>query len=99
MNNASCRHRGLLLIADTYNDKLKWLDPKSRELTSFLGDKKLNTFDEPAGVSIANGKAYVADTNANRIRVVNLTTKEVSTLEFKGLKPPPPQKEWQPPMK
>ncbi|MFO0935703.1 MAG: thioredoxin-like domain-containing protein [Gemmataceae bacterium] len=90
-------YKGKLLVADTYNDKLKWLDPKSRELTSYLGGRKVNTFDEPAGVSIANGKAYVADTNANRIRVVNLTTNDVSTLEFKGLKPPPPQKEWQPP--
>jgi thiol-disulfide isomerase/thioredoxin len=92
-------HDGKLLVADTYNDKLKWLDPKTRELSTFVGDKKLTTFDEPAGLSIANGKAYVADTNANRIRVVNLATKEVTTLELKGLTPPPPQKEWLPPKK
>lgn len=92
-------HDGKLLVADTYNDKLKWLDPKTRELKSFIGDKKSELFDEPAGVSIANGKAYVADTNANRIRVVDLATKAVTTLELKGLKPPPQQKEWQPPVK
>ena len=55
------------------------------------------TFSEPAGLSIAGGKMYVADTNAHRIRVVDLATKKVSTLPLKGVEPPPPQKEWQPP--
>ncbi|MGL4422417.1 MAG: hypothetical protein ACRCZF_17235, partial [Gemmataceae bacterium] len=91
---------GTLYVADTYNSKLKTLNPASRELKTFLGTEggegwfATGLFNEPAGISAAGNKLYVADTNANRIRVVDLGTKRVSTLEIKGLKPPPPQKEW-----
>ena len=44
-------------------------------------------FNEPAGISYAGGKLYVADTNAHRIRVVDLETKAVTTLELKGVEP------------
>ena len=36
-------------------------------------------FHEPGGLSYADGKLYVADTNAHRIRVVDLKRKAVST--------------------
>ena len=52
-------------------------------------DKGLN-FNEPAGMSIAAGKLYVADTNAHRIRVVDIATKAVTTLQLKGVNPPRP---------
>jgi thiol-disulfide isomerase/thioredoxin len=89
-------HEGKLFVADTYNSKLKVLDPATRECTTYLGgkneegwltDPKLN---EPAGLSYANGKLYVADTNAHRIRVVDLKTKGISTLALKGVDPPAP---------
>ena len=89
-------HDGKVIVADTYNSKLKLLDPKTRECTTLLGGKDA-LFDEPAGLSEANGKLYVADTNAHRVRVVDLASKQVTTLELKGVEPPPPQKEWQPP--
>ena len=41
-------------------------------------------FNEPGGISYAGGKLYVADTNAHRIRVVDLKTKTVSTLGIAG---------------
>lgn len=98
-------HAGKLYVADTYNDKLKTIDPATREVKTFLGgDEKAGwftgpMFHEPAGLSVAGGKLYVADTNAHRIRVVDLATKAVATLPLKGVGPPPPQKEWQPPKK
>jgi thiol-disulfide isomerase/thioredoxin len=89
---------GLLYIADTYNSKIKTLDLKTLEVKTFLGgDSKNPLFDEPAGLSLAGGKLYVADTNASRIRVVDLSSKAVTTLELKGVEPPPAQKEWLPP--
>ena len=93
-------HDGKVIIADTYNNKLKLLDPKTTDCKTIavLGDpadKGVN-FNEPAGMSIAAGKLYVADTNAHRIRVVDLKTLKVSTLALTGVEPPPPQKEWQP---
>ncbi len=84
-----------IMIADTYNHKLKELDPKTRSVKTFLGAGKPGqadgispSFYEPAGLSAANGKLYVADTNNHAIRVVDLKTKETSTLRIKGLEPP-----------
>lgn len=90
-------HDGKVLVADTYNNKLKVIDPKTKETRTFVGGGKDPLFNEPAGISVAGGKAYIADTNAHRIRVVDLTTKAVTTLDLKGVEPPPPQKEWLPP--
>ncbi len=82
---------GLVYVADTYNNKIKTIDPKTTEVKTFLGGPAKKgeepLFNEPAGLSIADGKLYVADTNAHRIRIVDLKTKAVSTLEIKGVDP------------
>jgi DNA-binding beta-propeller fold protein YncE len=81
---------GILYVADTYNDKIKRIDPTSRESTTFVGgvaglkdgfgaDAQLW---EPGGLSYAEGKLYIADTNNNVIRIVDIATKTVSTLAF-----------------
>jgi hypothetical protein len=84
-----------LLIADTYNHKIKELDPQARSVTTRFGtgkpgqtDGKSPSFYEPGGISAANGKLYVADTNNHAIRVIDLKTKQTSTLRFNGLMPP-----------
>ncbi len=85
---------GKLYIADTYNNKIKVCSPKARSVQTFLGDGKRGTsddparFDEPGGVSVAGGKIYIADTNNHLIRVADLATKAVKTLDIKGLKAP-----------
>ncbi len=43
------------------------------------------SFFEPAGLSYAAGKLYVADTNNHLIRVIDLATGRVSTLQITGL--------------
>lgn len=84
-----------ILIADTYNHKIKELDLKQRSVKTFLGRGKAGQVDggspsfyEPAGLATANGKLYVADTNNHAVRVVDLKTKSTSTLNIKGLEPP-----------
>ena len=86
---------GKILIADTYNHKIKELDPKGRNVKTFLGtgkpgqaDGRAASFYEPGGLSVANGKLYVADTNNHAVRVIDLKTKETSTMRIKGLEPP-----------
>jgi len=85
---------GVLYVADTYNNKIKIIDPNTTQTKTFLGDGKEGSgdepaqFDEPGGVSIADNKLYVADTNNHLIRVVDLGTKKVTTLEIEGLTPP-----------
>jgi hypothetical protein len=46
------------------------------------------SFYEPGGLSVANGKLYVADTNNQAVRVVDLETRAATTLKLKGLQPP-----------
>jgi YVTN family beta-propeller protein len=84
-----------ILIADTYNHKIKQLDPAKRTVSTFLGrgkpgqvDGTSPSFYEPGGLSVANDKLYVADTNNHAVRVVDLKTKTTSTLNIKGLEPP-----------
>src|SRR5260370_15072646 len=86
-------HGGKLYVADTYNSKIKLIDPAKRSCTTFLGGKADgwltgSLFSEPGGLSFAGDKMYVADTNNHRIRVVDLKTKVVSTLALQGIEPP-----------
>ncbi len=87
-----CWHEGMLYVTDTYNNKVKRIDPLTRAVVSFtgLGDtgfedglSKEALFYEPEGLAIADGKMYIADTNNHAIRVAALSTGTVSTLEIK----------------
>jgi DNA-binding beta-propeller fold protein YncE len=88
-------HDGKLYVADTYNSKIKVIDPAKRSCTTLLGGEPDGwlggpLFSEPGGLSIAGDKLYVADTNGHRIRVVDLKTKAVSTLRLQGVEAPKP---------
>jgi hypothetical protein len=54
---------GALWVADTYNSKLKRVDPASGAVTTALAGE----LDEPAGLSISGQTAIIADTNHHRI--------------------------------
>lgn len=72
------RHRdGRILIADSYNDALKWLDPATRRVTTWV-----RGFREPGGVACGERCAYVADTNAHRVRAVEYETGGMRDLEI-----------------
>jgi DNA-binding beta-propeller fold protein YncE len=86
---------GRVLIADTYNHKIKQLDPQAGTVKTLFGTGKPGqadgasaSFYEPGGLSIAGDKLYVADTNNHAVRVVDLKTRQVTTLKLKGLQPP-----------
>ncbi len=91
-------HEGLLYIADTYNNKIKVINPKQRTSMTLAGTGKEGiedggftqaAFNEPAGIAAApNGLIYVADTNNHLIRIVDLNSKTVRTLNLKGLDKP-----------
>jgi thiol-disulfide isomerase/thioredoxin len=86
-------HDGRLYVADTYNSKIKEIDPLRRSCKTFLGGEEEGwlagpLFSEPGGIHYAGGKLYVADTNAHRIRVIDLKAKTVSTLQLKGVTAP-----------
>ncbi len=87
-------HGGKLYVADTYNNKIKIMDPEKRSSETYLGDGKSGKddrparFDEPAGLSLGGDLLYVADTNNHAIRVIDLKKKEVKTLKLDGVLPP-----------
>ena len=97
-------HNSVLYVADTYNHKIKQIGPSLRTSATFLGTGKPGLHDssngqngegaqfyEPSGVSIADGKLYIADANNHAIRVADLGTKEVTTLQITGLSKGGPQ--------
>jgi Thiol-disulfide isomerase and thioredoxins len=85
---------GTLYIADTYNHKIRTVKPTTGEVTTVAGTGSPGntdgqgtaaSFDEPGALSAAGGKLYIADTNNNAIRVLDLTSGNVSTLWLSNL--------------
>lgn len=85
-----CYHDGVVYIVDTYNHKIKRLYPQTRACQTFAGTGKPGhkdgtlteaQFDEPSGISYADGKLFVADTNNHAIRVIDLQQAIVKTLK------------------
>jgi hypothetical protein len=74
-------HAGIVYVADTYNNKIKRLDPGTRRVETFLGtgeegcddgDAAVATFDEPQGLAVADDVLYIADTNNHALRAADL---------------------------
>ena len=85
---------GTLYVADTYNHKLRTVDPASGEVVVVAGGTRAGFDDgpgvesllsEPSGLSVANGILYIADSNNQVIRLMDLRTNAVSTLELTNL--------------
>ena len=79
---------GRMIVADTYNDRLRAIAPDgtvttiagSGEPGLLDGAADLARFDTPCGVAIdASGRIYVADTGNNIIRIVDQTTQQDAT--------------------
>jgi len=66
---------GRLLICDSYNDSLRWVDPASRRVTTWT-----RGLHEPEGLALDARFVYVADTNAHRIAVVDRTDGSIQPL-------------------
>ncbi|MEZ6130176.1 MAG: thioredoxin-like domain-containing protein [Planctomycetaceae bacterium] len=91
-------HDGSVYVADTYNHKIRRINAETGEVTTWLGDGTSGDslspvrFSEPSGLSVADEKLYIADTNNHRILIADLKTKDVSELTLDGVRPPTPQK-------
>jgi thiol-disulfide isomerase/thioredoxin len=88
-------HNNEILVADTYNHRIKRLDldlKKSFYLAG-SGDPDLSketahelSLYEPGGLSVAGDILYIADTNHDRIIRYNLANNTFAPLELKGLR-------------
>ncbi|MEB3882202.1 thioredoxin-like domain-containing protein [Lyngbya sp. CCY1209] len=72
-----------LWVADTYNHKIKRVDPQTGDSQTILGTEA--QLAEPSGLSAIGDRLYIADTNNHAILVLKLDTLAISTVEFKGL--------------
>lgn len=82
--------QNLLYVADSYNHKIKVVDPKAKHCSSVAGtgeagdtvgpDFNQSCFNEPGGLCVSDGgrTLYVADTNNHQIKVLDLDSKTVS---------------------
>ncbi|XP_038677972.1 NHL repeat-containing protein 2 [Scyliorhinus canicula] len=83
---------GLLYVADSYNHKIKVIDPKTKKCTTLAGTGKASdvtasdfnqaTFNEPGDVCIGEhgNVLYVVDTNNHQVKVLDLEMQTVSVL-------------------
>ncbi len=93
-------HKGQLFVTDTYNHKIKVVDPKTGASATWLGTGKRGThidnetvqLSEPAGLTVIGDDLVIADTNNHRLLAVNLKTKATRELVIAGLTPPAPRK-------
>ena len=80
---------GMIYISDTYNNKIKRLDSTRGQISTLAGSGDathadgpgtMAAFFEPHGLSVADGLLYVADTNNQAIRTIDLESERVSTI-------------------
>ncbi len=85
---------GKVFVADSYNNKIKEVDPETRTAKTLAGDRERGDgdsparFNQPAGLSYADGTLYVADTNNHLIRAIDTKTGKTRTIELTGVAAP-----------
>ena len=81
----------MIYVSDTYNNKIKRLDLVERRITTLAGTGDpahadgpgdVAAFFEPHGLAVSDGKLYVADTDNHAIRVIDLVSARVSTVNI-----------------
>ncbi|MBM3329082.1 MAG: redoxin domain-containing protein [Calditrichaeota bacterium] len=81
----------VLYIADTYNSKVKIIDPSDRSSRTLYGngepgladgEGKMARLYEPGGIAWAAGRLYIADTNNHLIRSADPSGRELTTLQI-----------------
>ena len=82
-----------LLVADTYNNKIRMFSLSGNTLSTLAGTLRSGLkdgplrqalFNAPEGLSYAKNRLFVADTNNNCIRVMDMENKRVGTFPLKG---------------
>jgi DNA-binding beta-propeller fold protein YncE len=85
-------HEGKLFVADSYNHKIRLVDPARNCIQGWAGtgaaglrdgDPSAAEFSEPAGLALLDGRLLVADTNNHAVRVIEISSGNVATLDIR----------------
>jgi thiol-disulfide isomerase/thioredoxin len=87
---------GRVLVADSYNHKIKVVEPGSRSVATWFGDGRPGADDgrggarffEPGGLSVAGDELFVADTDNHRVVWLDLVSSAWREVAIEGLEPP-----------
>ncbi len=86
-------HDRHLYVADTYNNKIKRIDPATGRSETLVGTGKAGmadgpakeaTLNEPNGLIYANGKLIITDTNNHLLRLYDFASDRLSTAQFRN---------------
>ena len=77
---------GALFVADTYNSKIKRVDPVTGVTKTLLGGRDDKLLDEPAGLAVLGADLVIADTNHHRIvRVPKKVDAPLEPITLRGV--------------
>ena len=82
-----------LFVADTYNNKIKKIDLKSKKIATVVGGGTSYTasqpllveLNEPNDIALLDGNFFITDTNHGLLRKWNPRTNTVSIVELNGI--------------
>ncbi len=90
-----CATTNKIFVADTYNSSIRMIEEDSDSVVTLIGKQGMSTtcrlndpscdtlgLYEPSDVKIYQNKLYIADTNNHLIRVYDLTTNILNTLDI-----------------
>ncbi len=86
--------RNRLYIADSYNHKIKVLDPVTTQLQTLIGSGQPGHANgsfaraelfQPQGIAASTNRLYIADTNNHLVRIADLATGILHTLSLRSL--------------
>ncbi len=75
-------HENSVYVADTFNNKIKKIDLGTQTGETFYGDGSSDQLYEPGGLGLWNDMLLIPDTNNHRIQLLQLSGKEVRTLDY-----------------
>jgi len=90
-----CATASKIFVADTYNSSIRVIDQKDDSVSTLIGKQGMSTICrlddpscdtlglyEPSDVKLYKDKLYIADTNNHLIRIYDLTTNILKTLDI-----------------